>query len=154
MKRFFVLLLAVGATFAIVPVANAESIAHLTNIRTGRNIGYDRVVLDLTGPQPGQSSFVTTEPDYCASGKPASVPGTEFLEVHVQPAATYDDAGNPTYTGPRNFATPGLTNVRGVAITCDFEADLGVVVGYARPGSSHTVFFVQNPLRLVIDIKN
>ncbi|GLZ31260.1 hypothetical protein Lesp02_34480 [Lentzea sp. NBRC 105346] len=154
MKRFFVLLLAAVAMFAVVPAANADSIAHLTNIRTGRNIGYDRVVLDLTGPQPGTSSFVTTEPANCASGKPISVSGNEFLEVHAQPAATYDDAGNPTYTGPRKFDTPGLTNVRGVAITCDFEADLGVVVGYERPGSAHSVFFLQNPLRLVIDIKN
>jgi hypothetical protein len=148
MKRLFVLLTAVLATLAIVPAASAEPIADLTGIRTGRHATFDRVVLDLSGPQPGVQSFVTNEVTNCASGKPISLPGNEFLEVHAQPARAWN------YAGPRSFPTPELANVRGIAISCDFEADLGVDIGYDKPGSAHTVSFLDNPLRLVIDIQN
>jgi hypothetical protein len=150
MKRVFALLAAIAMSLVIVPAASAEAdpVADLTNIRTGRHATFDRVVLDLTGPQPGGTSSVVPEVISCGSGKPISVPGNEFAEVHLQPARGWN------YTGPRNFATPGLANVRGVAISCDFEADLGVDVGYEKPGSQHSVFFLQNPLRLVIDVQH
>ena len=152
MKRLVVLLLAVAAIVWVVPAASATSTPTLTNIRTGRNAGYDRVVLDLNGNRP---EFFVNEVDQltnCASGLPVSVPGNGFLEVRLQPAAAHDDAGNPTYTGPRNFPTPGLANVRGVALTCDFEANLTVGLGYANANSWHRVFLLDNPTRVVIDI--
>ncbi|GLZ31259.1 hypothetical protein Lesp02_34470 [Lentzea sp. NBRC 105346] len=152
MKRLAVLLLAIAAVFYIVPAASATSTPTLTAIRTGRHTGFDRVVLDLNGNRP---EFFVNEVDQlydCGPGNPVSVPGNGFLEVRLAPAAAHDDAGNPTYTGPRNFPTPALANVRGVALTCDFEANLTVGLGYANANSWHRVFLLDNPTRVVIDI--
>ena len=77
---------------------------------------------------------------------------TEILEVTLIGAAAHDDNGNLTYTGPQNFAPPNLNNVRRVALTCDFEATLGIAVGYGNANSWHRVFTLTNPNRIVIDI--
>src|ERR671934_140210 len=63
------------------------------------------------------------------TGRPVVIPGNVFLQVTAQPAAAHDDAGNPTYTGPRQFTTPSLANVRAVALTGDFEGVLSVGLG-------------------------
>lgn len=157
MKRVVVLLLAVVAVFSFIPAssgmaASATGTPTLTDIRTGRHATFDRVVLDLNGQRP---EYFVNEVDQlvnCGSGQPVSVPGNGFLEVRLAPAAAHDEFGNPTYTGPRNFPTPGLANVRGVALTCDFEANLTVGVGYANANSWHRVFLLDNPTRVVIDI--
>ncbi|KOV84349.1 hypothetical protein [Nocardia sp. NRRL S-836] len=151
-KRLAAVVLAVLAVLTVVPVASAQSTPTLSNIRTGRNAGFDRVVLDLSGLPAEHRVREVTEVSGCASGMPVPVPGNEVLEVVLVGAAAHDDAGNPTYTGSRNFPTPGLANVRGVALTCDFEATLGVAVGYGNTASWHRVFTLTSPDRLVIDI--
>lgn len=152
-RRLAAVLLAVLTVFTFVPTASAQSTPTLSNIRTGRNVGYDRVVLDLSGLPTEHRVREVTSVAGCASGNPISMPGsTEILQVNLFGAAAHDDNGNPTYTGPQNFATPGLTNVRRVALTCDFEGLLGVAVGYGDTNSWHRVFTLTNPSRLVIDI--
>ncbi|TWP44997.1 hypothetical protein FKR81_40255 [Lentzea tibetensis] len=149
MKRLFVLLTVVCATLAVVPAASAaEPIADLTGIRTSRFATFDRVVLDLSGTKPNVDEFVTDEVTGCASGKPITVPGNQFLEVHAQPARGWN------YSGSRKFSTPELANVRGIAISCDFEADLGIDIGYEKPGSAYTVSFIDDPMSVVIDIRH
>ena len=152
-RRLAAVLLAVLAVFTFVPMASAQSVPTLSNIRTGQHPDYDRVVLDMSGVTPDYRVRVSTSVVGCASGAPISMPGSnEILRVNVWGAAAHDDNGNSTYTGSRNFATPGLYNVRRIAFTCDFEADLGIAVGYANVGTWHRVFQLTNPSRLVIDI--
>ncbi|WP_443706258.1 AMIN-like domain-containing (lipo)protein [Saccharothrix luteola] len=123
----------------------------LTGVRTGRHVGFDRVVLDLVGHRP---EFFIRNVDQLyedGSGHPVSLPGPYFLEVRLAPAAAHDDNGNLTYTGPRKFETPALTNVRAFAITGDFEANLTVGLGMRRD-SWHRVFLLDSPTRVVIDV--
>ncbi|MFD9705420.1 hypothetical protein [Lentzea sp. NPDC059081] len=154
-RRLAAVLVAVLAVFTIAPVASAQSVPTLSDIRTGQHNGFSRVVLDLSGlPSEHRVSEVTSV-SHCASGNPITVAGggvQEILRVTLVGAAAHDDNGNLTYPGSQNFATPGLGNVRGVALTCDFEATLEVAVGYANPSSWHRVFTLTNPNRLVIDV--
>ncbi|GHH52025.1 AMIN-like domain-containing (lipo)protein [Lentzea cavernae] len=151
-KRFAVVLLAVAAVFTSVPVASASGHAELTNIRTGKHDNFERVVLDMNGLPTNTLSRETTAVSNCASDHAVPMAGNEILETTFFSAATYDENFNRTYTGPRNFVPQGLTNVKGIAITCDFEATLGIAVSYDNPNSSHQVFTLTNPDRVVIDI--
>lgn len=152
-RRLAAMLVAVLAVFTFMPIASAQSVPTLSNIRTGRHAGFDRVVLDMSGPTADVRLREVTGVANCGSGFPVPMPDSaEILQVTVIGAAAHDDAGNPTYTGPQNFATPGLTNVRRVALTCDFEAVLGIAVGYGNPDAWHRVFTLTSPNRLVIDI--
>jgi hypothetical protein len=151
-RRLAAVLLAALTVFTFVPIASAQSTPTLSNIRTGRHSGFDRVVLDMSGLTADHRVREVTGVANCGSGNPIAMPGNEILEVTVIGAAAHDDSGNPTYTGSRNFATPGLTNVRGVALTCDFEATLGVAVSYGNTYSWHRVFTLTSPHRIVIDI--
>ncbi|WP_330273160.1 AMIN domain-containing protein [Lentzea sp. NBC_00516] len=151
-KRLGAVLLAVAAVFTFVPVASAQGHAELTNIRTGKHDGYERVVLDLNGLPSNSMSREATEVSNCASGNPVPMAGNEVLETMFFGAASYDENYNPTYTGPRNFVPQGLTNVKGIAFTCDFEATMGIAVSYDNPNSWHKVFTLTNPDRVVIDI--
>ncbi|MET9232466.1 hypothetical protein [Lentzea sp. NPDC003310] len=154
-RRLVAVLAAVVAVFTFVPIASAQSTPTLSNIRTGQHNGFSRVVLDLSGlPTEHRVSEVTSVAN-CGSGNPITVAGgqvNEILSVTLIGAAAHDDNGNLTYMGSRNFATPGLSHVRGVALTCDFEATLGVAVGYSNPNSWHRVFTLTSPNRLVIDV--
>ncbi|MFI6101436.1 hypothetical protein ACIA8G_38320 [Lentzea sp. NPDC051213] len=151
-KRLTAVLLAVLAVFTFAPAASASGPAQLTGIRTGVHNNFERIVLDLNGqPHDRVQREVTAVAD-CGSGNPIPVQGTEILETMIHYAATYDENFNPTYTGPRNFVPQGLTNVKNIAFTCDFEATLGIAIGYDDPDSWHKVFTLTNPDRLVIDV--
>ena len=151
-KRLAAVLLAVAAVFTTVPVASASGHAELTGIRTGKHDRFERVVLDLNGLPSDSMSREATDVSNCASGNPVPMAGNEVLETMFFGAASYDENFNPTYTGPRNFVPQGLTNVKGVAFTCDFEATLGIAVSYDNPNSWHKVFTLTNPDRVIIDI--
>lgn len=150
-RRIGAVLLAVLTVFTLAPVASAQGMALLSDIRTGRHADFDRVVLDLSGQPFEYRVMERPEVTQCASGAPISVPGNEVLLVVLIGASGYDENGNPTYTGSRNFPTPGLGNVGGVAITCDWET-LDVAVGYDDTYAWHRVFTLTNPNRVVIDI--
>lgn len=148
MKRIAVALVAVGMAMSVVPAASAVEGNQLTDIRTERHAGFDRVVFELDGPRPEVAAERSAEPHHCGSGKPISAKGDEFLDVTMQPANAHG------YTGPRSFDTPGLLNVRSVTNTCDFEAHLGFSIGYAGTGRTYEVSFLDNPTRVVVDIHN
>ncbi|NKE57991.1 hypothetical protein FXN61_14595 [Lentzea sp. PSKA42] len=152
-RRLAALVLAATTVFTFVPMASAQSTPTLSNIRTGQHAGFNRVVLDMSGLPAEHRVREVAGVANCGSGDPISMPGsTEILEVVLIGAAAHDDNGNPTYTGSRNLAPPGLDNVRRVAFTCDFEATLGIAVGYGNASSWHRVFTLTNPNRVVIDI--
>lgn len=145
MKRIAAGVLAAGMALSIVPAASAADYAELTNVRTGQEATFDRVVFDLTGGQVQDSVQSIPEPVSCGSGKPISAPGVEFIEVRLQPADAHG------YTGSRNLR-PNLDNVKSVVFTCDFEADLSIAIGVARPNPTYRAYFRTSPLQYVVDI--
>lgn len=155
-KRGLIALTAIVITLlAMVSAAPASavqpSVPTMTNIRTGLNTGFDRVVLDMTGPQPGVSYTLVDELIADGSGDIVWLTGEFFVSVVANPARAHDDAGNPTYTGPQKFRTRNLRNVMAVAITGDFEGYLSIGLG-TRYQSWVRVFTLASPTRVVIDV--
>ncbi len=148
MKQIAAVLVAAAMVTSVVPAASAAEATGLTGIRTGRHAGFDRVVFDFGGARPSVSEHRTAQPENCGSGKPISAKGDEFLVVSMQPANAHG------HSGPRAFDTPGLSEVRSVSNTCDFEAHLGFAIGYAGTGRAYTISVLDGPARVVVDIHN
>jgi hypothetical protein len=145
----------IGTVVAASPAASTTaqpSVPSLTNIRTGLNTGYDRIVLDLTdGLRPEVSSQWVDELIEDPTGEIFWLTGEHFLNVVATPARAHDDNGNLTYLGPRKFRTRNLRNVMAVGITGDFEAHLSIGIG-TRYQSWVRVFTLTAPQRVVIDV--
>lgn len=146
-------LMLTGAIAAAAPASvAAQAIPTMTGIRTGLNPGFDRVVLDLTaGPAPAVRYELVDELIADGSGEIVWLTGEFFIAVTATPAAAHNDAGNPTYPGPRKFRTRDLRNVMAVAITGDYEATLSIGLG-VRSRTWVRVFTLTVPNRVVIDV--
>jgi hypothetical protein len=148
--------LALALTGGLVAAAPAPADSHLTplltGIRTGLHPGFDRVVLDMSGPPPTATQWQhSDELIEDPTGEIVWLTGADFVAVVVHGAAAHDNLGNPTYLGPEKFRTRNLTNVMAVALTGDFEATLGVGVG-TKHRSWVRVFTLSAPTRVVIDV--
>jgi hypothetical protein len=148
-----VTLLLAGTFAAAAPAQGAAPvIPTLTNIRTGLNAGFDRVVLDLgSGSAPAVSYQLVDELTADPSGEIVWLTGEYFINVSATPAAAHDVNGNPTYSGPQKFRTRNLANVMAVAVTGDFEAHLTIGLG-VRSRTTVNVFTLTAPNRVVIDV--
>ncbi|RSD14868.1 AMIN-like domain-containing (lipo)protein [Amycolatopsis eburnea] len=146
-------ILIAGALAAAAPAqAAGPVIPAMTNIRTGLNTGFDRIVLDLSsGPAPAVGYQLLDELTADPSGEIVWLTGQYFVNVTATPAAAHDVNGNLTYTGPQKFRTRNLRNVMAVAVTGDFEAHLSIGLGVRTRTAVH-VFTLTAPNRVVIDV--
>lgn len=122
----------------------------VTAVRTAPHpeCGYDRLVLDITGPVPGYAmryvSQVVTDP----SGQTVSLPGRRFLLITLRPAQAHTSAGVPTITGAvRGLGYPMLA---GWAPAGDFEGVVTVAVGLT---ANTNVRVAELPGRLYVDFR-
>ena len=126
--------------------------ATLVALRTARQDGYDRVVFEFDGPVPGlHTEYVDTPVYTCGAGEALRLEGDGWLRVTFQPARAHTDAGAATVTERR--AQPALPNLREYAVTCDFEADLTVILGLAAP-TDYRLLELTDPHRLVVDVRH
>jgi hypothetical protein len=148
-----VVLLLAGTLAAAGPAQAVSTTPALTNIRTGLNPGFDRIVLDLSaGTVPGTLNYqlvdeLTADP----SGEIVWLTGEYFINVSAFALVAHDANGNPTYTGPQKFRTRNLANVMAVALTGDFEAQTSIGIG-VRSRTAVNVFTLTAPNRVVIDV--
>lgn len=145
------LLVLTGGIVAAAPAVSQPSVPVLTNIRTGQHPGFDRVVLDFTGPAPTATNRWVDELVADGSGDVVWLTGEHFVEVVATPVVAHDDGGNPTYGGPQKFRTRDLRNVMAIAIIGDYEANLSIGLG-TRSRTWVRVFALASPTRLVIDV--
>lgn len=136
------------------PTGGGE-LALLTDVRVASQPGFDRVVLELQGPDMPSYRVSPADPPLVqdGSGEPIAVAGEAFLEVQLTPASGVDSAGAEpvaTYEGPsRITADSGV--ITEVVRTGDFEAHLTWVIGL-RSEQPFAVTVLSDPLRLVVDI--
>ena len=127
--------------------------ATLRGVRAASNPdGFDRMVLDFgDGPVPGWRVAYATRPVMsCGSGEPVQVEGARWLRVRLQTAQAHDDQGQPTV---RQRRLPlGMPALREMAIACDFEGEVEVVLGVSA-AHPYRVLELANPTRLVIDVQ-
>ena len=132
------------------------SSAHVTNVRTGRQACYDRLVIDLTGKVAGYS--VQYVPVVIQDGSGFQIPtlGGADLQITVT-APSYDRNGQSTYSPA---AKAELSNVSGyqtfrqVVYAGSFEGYTSIGLG-VRARLPFRVFALDGPdggSRLVVDV--
>lgn len=129
-----------GGTWRHVPVGVSRHVAApampvVTGVRTAAHpeCGYDRLVLDITGPLPSSkvssAAQVTADP----SGKPITLPGRQYLLITLQPARAHDSSGGSTVT--RSAQALGYPVLKGYALAGDFEGVVTLALGLDGPAS-------------------
>ncbi|WP_204021738.1 AMIN-like domain-containing (lipo)protein [Sinosporangium siamense] len=127
-----------------------ENPSLITGVRYAGHPGFDRVVVDLKGAVPGYSVRWVDGFVQDGSGKAIAVNGGAYLQITLTPANAHTEAGDPTW-GEERVYSAGLTNVRHVVATGDFEAVVGIGLALSRRAGFRA--FVQSaPDRLVVDV--
>ncbi len=134
----------------------AGPVAHLTDVRSARQDGFDRIVLQFDGAQVPGYRVAYVEPPVRAAGSGEVVPiaGQAFLQISAAPAAGVDLSGpqpRPTYPGPDRVAPPDGEVVTEVVRTGDFEANLTWTAGVTERLPFAVAAFT-DPNRLVVDV--
>lgn len=127
----------------------------LTNVRAGRHTCFDRIVMDIAGPENGfDVSYVSTV--YDQGGNPIALRGGAFLAINLQNHA-YDDHGGSTYdpANPRELVNvQGWQTFRQAAWGGSYEGYTTIGLG-VRARLPFRVFALDSPgggSRVVIDV--
>jgi hypothetical protein len=143
-----------ATTDPVVSKGTGTDVELLTDIRTARHLGYDRVVFEFRKGVPGYDVRYAERPMQAdGSGDEVAVAGGAVLRVRMEPALDADltqESAPRTYEGPTRFS-PDTASVVELVRTGGFEGVLTWAVGVngERP---FRVTRLQDPARLVIDI--
>ncbi|GAA4568206.1 hypothetical protein GCM10023193_49010 [Planotetraspora kaengkrachanensis] len=122
----------------------------VTGVRYARHPAFDRVVVDFAGARTGYAVKFVPRLVQDGSGAVVKIKGGAYLQVTLFPAYAHDDAGRPTWKGPREVAAK-LPNVTHVVKTGDFEGVVGVGL-VLKHKAGFRVSEQSSPTRLVIDV--
>jgi hypothetical protein len=128
-------------------------VATLRQVRTAPNAGFDRFVVALgADPIPGyRIEYVDRPVRQCGSGEATKIAGDGWLSLTLHDARAHDDQGRATIQQrERALSLPVL---REWEFTCDFEAEVQIVLGVASP-NRYRVLELANPSRLVVDVQH
>jgi hypothetical protein len=122
----------------------------ITAVRTAAHpeCGYDRLVLDITGPVPGYSLSYSTQVTADPSGRTITMPGRRFLLITLRPAQAHGGSVSPAI--PRTVQRPGYPGLMSWVLAGDFEGVVTLAAGL--PGTA-SVRVAELPGRLYIDLK-
>jgi hypothetical protein len=148
----------IPATFAgtLNPTHQGHAATHVVLVQKAETAccgGFDRIVFTCEGfhHPTWKVRYVHPPIQQCASGNNIAVTGNAFLQISMDTAQAHTDAGQPTITDrDRHLNCP---NLKQLVLTCDFEAKVGFVLGL-NSKKPYRVVELQNPTRLVIDVKN
>jgi hypothetical protein len=131
----------------------AVGTAVLGDVRAARHEGFDRMVFEFVGDElPGYHvEYVDRPVRQCGSGDAVPVAGDAWLHVRFTDAAAHTEAGAPT-VGFRERAT-SLPNLLEIESICDFEGEVGWVLGVRSP-APYRVLELRSPTRLVVDVRH
>lgn len=126
--------------------------AMLIGVRTARNDGFDRFVLEFAGQEVPDYhvEYIDRPVRQCGSGNVVDMAGDGWLMIRVEPANAHDDNGRPTIT--ERHSRPALPVVLETRLICDFEAQVEWVLGVSSPNRYRVTELAQPP-RLVVDIR-
>jgi hypothetical protein len=131
----------------------ATHVVLLQKVETACCNGYDRTIFTFEGfhHPTWRTRYVLPPIQQCASGNNIAVAGTAFLQISMDTAQAHNDAGQSTI--PDRDRHLNCPNLKQLVLTCDFEAKVGFVFGLDSK-KPYRVVELQNPTRLVIDVKN
>ncbi|MDO4762624.1 MAG: hypothetical protein Q4A31_11940 [Corynebacterium sp.] len=122
-------------------------------MRTGAHEGFDRVVIELKGTgTPGWFVDYTDQPAQQGSGKPVEIAGDSTLDVNIDGVVLPFELG---------LDTPPLAPITGQGAKVvqlksvgTFEGRAQFVVGIKGQKTPYSVELLDNPTRVVIDIRH
>ncbi len=132
--------------------ASADARVTVTDIRTGRHDGFDRVVFEVEGTgTPGWDVRYVDVASSQGSGEPVEVAGEAVLQVTVTGAGYPFGTGVEEYAGPDPLPGRGTGNVTEVAFDATFEGTTVAFVG-TRAEAPFRVYLLQDPVRVVVEV--
>lgn len=125
----------------------------LESVRTARNDGFDRVVLEFaSGRVPSyRVEYVDPPVRQCGSGQPVPLRGDAWLRIRLEPSQAHDERGRPTVEDRARDAD--LPLLRELRLICDYEGQVEWVLGLSSP-NPFRVTQLGSPARLVVDVSH
>ncbi|MBM7806210.1 hypothetical protein JOD57_002047 [Geodermatophilus bullaregiensis] len=132
--------------------ASSDARVTVTDIRTGRHDGFDRVVFEVDGTgTPGWDVRYVDTAWSQGSGEPVDVAGDAVLQVTVTGAGYPYDTGVEEYAGPDPLPGQGTATVTEVAFDATFEGTTVAFVG-TRAQAPFRVYPLEDPSRIVVEV--
>ncbi|NYJ05028.1 AMIN-like domain-containing (lipo)protein [Petropleomorpha daqingensis] len=126
----------------------------VSDIRTGRQNGFDRVVFEVGGSgTPGWDVRYVDAPTSQASGEPVEVGGSAALQVAITGVGLPADTGVAQYAGPNPLPGAGTTTVTEVVFDTTFEGTTTAFVG-TTGRTPFRVYALSNPTRVVLEVRD
>jgi len=133
--------------------ASAGAALTVTDIRIGKQPGFDRVVFELGGTgTPGWQVEYTDRAVQDGSGKTVDVAGRSILEVRILGSAYPFDSPVPPFAGPDPVTDPNVPNITGVYKKIVYEGTTQSFIGVDADAPAFAVTTLTDPPRLVVDI--
>jgi hypothetical protein len=130
-------------------VATAPPVATINAVRTGAHTGYDRLVVQFLGGQPGNIEIrpqSTSTFMGAPSGAATVVGGVRGVKLLLNVADMHT-----VYSGPRVLTT-NYVGLREIRVIEDFEGYVALGLG-VNGSNCYRAFVLSNPTRLVVDIQ-
>jgi Rieske Fe-S protein len=132
--------------------ASSGASVTVSDIRIGRQDGYDRVVFEVGGTgTPGWDVRYVDAPASQGSGKPIDVAGEAALQVTITGAGYPYDTGVDEFSSDAPVTGAGTETVTEVAFDATFEGTTVAFVG-TRSQAPFRVYLLENPTRVVVDV--
>ena len=132
--------------------ASGDALVTVTDIRTGRHDGFDRVVLEVEGAgTPGWDVRYVDAASSQGSGDPVEVAGDAVLQVTVTGAGYPYDTGAEEYAGADPLPGEGTQTVTEVAFDATYEGTTVAFIGTSSQ-APFRVYLLEDPSRLVVEV--
>lgn len=132
--------------------ASADSLVTVTEVRTGRQDGYDRVVFEVGGTgTPGWDVQYVDQAYSQGSGDPVEVAGDAVLQVTLTGAGYPYATGVEEWVGPDPLPGNGTQTVTEVAWDATYEGTSMAFVGTTGE-APFRVYSLEGPTRVVVEV--
>lgn len=138
------------------PAGEGETFLSVTNVRVAEHGRYDRVVFDLDGTGSGAPGWRVEYVDQATddgSGQTVEVDGDSILRVSLSGTAMPADSGVEEFSGDR--VEPEDTDaVEEIVYRHWFEGYTTAFLGVDDDERAFRVFLLENPTRVVVDVRH
>ena len=141
-----------GDTQPATQEASADAQVTVSDIRTGRHDGFDRVVFEMGGTgTPGWDVRYVAEAYSQGMGDPVEVAGESALQVTITGAGYPFDTGVEEWTGPDPLPGSGTRTVTEVVWDATFEGTSVAFIGTTGE-APFRVYALEDPTRVVVEV--
>jgi hypothetical protein len=122
----------------------------ITGVRAAQHpeCGYDRLVLDITGPVPSYSVRYVNRVIADPSGRAMTIPGQRYLLITLRSAQAHTGDGAPTVA--RGIQKPGYPALASWALAGDFEGVVTIALGLS---GQHSIRVGELAGHVYVDVK-